>query len=108
VEAERVEFRHRLVVPPAPADLAQVGSAYTNPDLGRIVLEKSAASTRFRAIAWSSAVASRHNDDGTTSFLSIDPALDGLDLVVGTSDGKRTLTTRDGQHVYVFTEATAP
>jgi len=107
IEAERVEVRRRLIVPPAPADLVLIASAYANPDLGRILVEKDGTATRFRSVAWSSAVASRHNDDGTTSFITIDPALDGLDFVVGNSGGKRTLTTRDGQHTYVFVEVPA-
>ena len=39
---------------------------------------------------WHSAVASRRNDDGTTSFISIDPTVDGFDFVVGARNGKRT------------------
>jgi CubicO group peptidase (beta-lactamase class C family) len=105
IEAERVEFRRRLIVPAAPADVALIASSYASPDLGRIAVQKEGPTTRFRAVAWSSAVASRHNDDGTTSFITIDPAIDGLDFVVGTSENKRTLTTRDGQHTYVFVEA---
>ena len=104
LEAERVEFRRRLIVPAAPADVDSIAPAYASPDLGRILVEKDGDATRFRAVAWSSAVASRHNDDGTTSFITIDPGLDGVDFVVGSSEGKRTLTTRDGQHTYVFVE----
>ena len=39
VDAERIirlEFRRRLVVPPAPVDLALLAGAYINPDLGRL------------------------------------------------------------------------
>ena len=54
---------------------------------------------------WHSAVASRKNDDGTTSFVSIDPTVDGFNFVVGARDGKRALIMRDGQHEYVFVEA---
>ena len=43
---------------------------------------------------WRSAVASRRNDDGTTSFISIDPTVDGFNFVVGPKDGKRALTVR--------------
>ena len=53
---------------------------------------------------WKSAVASRKNDDGTTSFITIDATNNGFEFVVGEKVGKRTLTIRDGQHEYVFTE----
>jgi hypothetical protein len=75
-------------------------------ECARIVAEKDGTTVRFRTAAWTSAVASRHNDDGTTSFITIDPAILGLEFVVGRSADKRTLTTRDGQHTYVFSEAT--
>jgi hypothetical protein len=56
------------------------------------------------------AVASRTNDDGTTSFITIDPTISGFEFVVADQDGRRRLITRDAQHEYVFEEAakTAP
>ena len=53
---------------------------------------------------WQSPVATRKNDDGTTSIVTTG----GLALVVGTQGGKRTLVLRDMQHEYVFTEANRP
>ena len=43
----------------------------------------------------------RHNPDGTTSFITISPGVSGFEFVVG-SGAKKTLTTRDAQHEYVF------
>jgi len=51
-----------------------------------------------------SGVASRKNDDGTTSFITIDPGTAGFEFVVGDRAGKRVLVIRDGQHEYTFTE----
>jgi hypothetical protein len=107
IKATEAEFRKRLVLPAAAADLAQIAPAYVSPDLGKLIVERNGVTARLRTAAWSSAVATRHNDDGTTSFITVDPSVDGLDFVVGTSAGKRTLTTRDGQHVYVFSESTS-
>jgi hypothetical protein len=53
---------------------------------------------------WKSAVASRKNDDGSISFITIDPSVGGFEFVVGDEAGKHTLTIRDGQHEYIFTE----
>jgi hypothetical protein len=53
---------------------------------------------------WHSLVASRINDDGTTSFITIDPAVDGFNFV-GERDGKRALIIRDVQHEYAFIES---
>jgi hypothetical protein len=46
-------------------------------------------------------MATRKNEDGTTSFITIDPGNQGFAFVLGS--GARTLTLRDGQHTYVFT-----
>jgi CubicO group peptidase (beta-lactamase class C family) len=105
VAAQEAEFRRRLIVPAAPTDVAQLATSYTSSELGHIEVLRDGTTIRFRTASLSSAVASRHNDDGTTSFIMIDPGLKGLDFVVGSNAGKRTLTTRDAQHRYVFIEA---
>ncbi|MDQ2898539.1 MAG: hypothetical protein M3Y07_01915 [Acidobacteriota bacterium] len=64
--------------------------------------------TTFDFGEWKSAVASRKNDDGTVSFITIDPTNLGFEFVVGERAGKRVLVIRDGQHEYVFTEAPDP
>jgi hypothetical protein len=52
---------------------------------------------------WKSEVGSRKNPDGTISFITTAPGVDGSEFVVGSST-KRTLTMRDAQHEYVFEE----
>src|SRR6266540_1712195 len=97
--------RERLVVPADPAYVKQLASRYTSKELGTIdVLNKNGATT-FDFGEWKSAVASRKNDDGTISFITIDPTNDGYEFVVGERSGKRVLIIRDGQHEYLFTEA---
>jgi CubicO group peptidase (beta-lactamase class C family) len=105
VEAQRITERKRLTIPAAAAEAAKLASAYVSPDLGRLTVEHAGGAVRVRTAAWSSEVATRRNDDGTTSLITVDPEIGGLDFVVGAKDGKRTLTTRDGQHAYLFTEA---
>jgi hypothetical protein len=51
-----------------------------------------------------SPVGTKKNEDGTTSFVALDPTLLFFPLVAGTKDGKRILTARDSQHEYVFFE----
>jgi hypothetical protein len=53
---------------------------------------------------WYSTVASRKNDDGTISFITIDPTLGGFEFVVADKGAKRALVLRDAQHEYVFKE----
>lgn len=103
LEAQRLEFRRRLVRPPAAPERALLAADYRNPDLGRLTVEQKGAATWLKTAGWSSEVAARHNDDGTVSFVTVDPSLQPLDFVVGGEGARRTLTTRDGQHTYVFT-----
>ena len=56
---------------------------------------------------WRSTVASRKNDDGSISFITIDPTISGFEFVVTEKEGKRALVIRDDQHEYVFLEGTA-
>jgi CubicO group peptidase (beta-lactamase class C family) len=104
-KANRAKWRERLVIPPAADDASMLAAAYQNDALGRFRVRAQDGATVFDFGPWHSAVASRRNDDGTTSFISIDPTVDGFDFVVGAKDGKRALTVRDNQHEYVFVEA---
>jgi CubicO group peptidase (beta-lactamase class C family) len=97
--------RERLVVPADASLVGQLAKHYTSKELGNIdVLSKDGVTT-FDFGEWKSTVASRKNDDGTVSFITIDPTNAGFTFVVGERSGKRVLTIRDGQHEYVFTES---
>jgi hypothetical protein len=97
--------RERLVAPAEAGLVKQLATRYTSKELGDLaVLNKDGAIT-FDFGEWKSVVASRKNDDGTVSFITIDPTNDGFEFVVGERKGKRVLIIRDGQHEYVFTEA---
>jgi CubicO group peptidase (beta-lactamase class C family) len=97
--------RERLVVPADASLVGQLAKHYTSKELGDIdVLTKDGVTT-FDFGEWKSTVASRKNDDGTISFVTIDPTNSGFTFVVGERSGKRVLIIRDGQHEYVFTGA---
>ena len=55
--------------------------------------------------SWESRIASRNNDDGTTSLITLDPKYDGFEFVVAERAGTRALVLRDGQHEYVYVES---
>lgn len=97
--------RERLAVPAAPGEVAKLARRYTSSALGEILVLKEGGGTVFDFGEWKSAVASRKNDDGTISFITIDPTLNGFEFVVAERGGKRVLIIRDGQHEYAFTEA---
>src|SRR5215472_14319266 len=97
--------RERLVVPADPQLVSKLAKHYTSKELGDIdVLSKDGVIT-FDFGEWKSTVASRKNDDGTVSLITVDPTNAGFNFVVGERSGKRVLIIRDGQHEYLFTEA---
>lgn len=106
INANVVKEREKLVVPPDAKAVAALAPAYASPELGRLkVVKVPDGRVRFEFTDWSTQVASRRNDDGTTSFVTTDPSISGFAMVVGAKDGKRALIVRDSQHEYAFTEA---
>jgi len=103
-KAELAKNRERLVVPASPELVSNLGKHYSSKELGDLAVLSDNGVTTFDLGEWKSAVASRKNDDGTTSFITIDPGTDGFEFVVAERGGKRVLIIRDGQHEYVFAE----
>lgn len=97
--------RLRLEVPPDSAALSALAARYEHPELGVIDVTASGADARFDVGEWSSAVASKKNDDGSVSFVMITPGVIPFNFVVGKAGEKRTLTMREAQHEYTFVEA---
>ncbi|MBS0193962.1 MAG: beta-lactamase family protein [Proteobacteria bacterium] len=98
-------YRVRLQVPADPVASGKLAARYVNPVLGPIVVTHNGADVYFHAGMLNAEVASRRNDDGSTSFIVISPNLArGRVYTVGELDHKRTLTLRDDQHEYVFVE----
>jgi CubicO group peptidase (beta-lactamase class C family) len=104
-KAELAKDRERLVIPAAPPLVAGLAKHYSSKELGDLAVLTQDGVTIFDLGEWKSTVATRKNDDGTTSFITIDPGTDGFEFVVGDRAGKRVLVIRDGQHEYVFTES---
>ena len=105
--AERARDRALLTAPASPALAGRLARRYRSAELGELTVLHKGRDTVFDFGEWQTAVASRRNDDGSISFISIHPGLDGLEFVVDDADGKRgkrALVIRDGQHEYRFTE----
>jgi hypothetical protein len=103
--AVQAKFRERLVVPADNDAAGNLAARYTSPELGELAVRREASSTVFDLGEWHSAVASRKNDDGTISFITIDPGAGGFEFVESKRNERRALIVREGQHEYVFTEA---
>lgn len=103
VEANRANERKRLVVPADPKPVAALAPRYVNAALGKLTPRTQGGTTVFDFGEWQSAVATRKNDDGTISFITLAPGGDGFEFVVADKDGKRALVIRDAQHEYIST-----
>jgi len=94
--------RKLLTVPADPTASAQLAGHYHNDALGDLDVGRAGGRTVFDFGEFESQVATRENPDGSVSFLTIAPGIEGFEFVVG--DGaEKTLTIRDAQHEYVFT-----
>ncbi len=102
--AEQAAMRKLLSEPPTTEAQALLAPSYRSPDLGMLTVTKNGSSVHFEFGMWGSVMASRKNADGTTTFMTASPGSLGLEFTAGTKDGKRTLVTRDGQHVYTYVE----
>jgi CubicO group peptidase (beta-lactamase class C family) len=102
--AQLAKARERLAVPAASDQVGRLAKKYKSKELGEIEVKSENGQTVFDVGEWKSSVASRKNDDGSISFITIDPTVDGFEFVAEDKAGERTLTIRDGQHEYRFTE----
>jgi CubicO group peptidase (beta-lactamase class C family) len=100
--AQLAADRKLLTVPAATAESSQLAGHLHNDALGEIDVRRDGGRTVFDFGEFRSEVASRKNPDGSISFLTIAPGIQGFEFVVSDGAGKR-LTIRDAQHEYVFT-----
>jgi hypothetical protein len=93
------------VVPADPKEVGKLAARYVSTGLGELNVRKENGAVIFDVGEWKSTVASRKNDDGTISFITIDPTIAGFEFVVSEKGDKRALVIRDAQHEYTFLES---
>ncbi|ABF41980.1 beta-lactamase [Candidatus Koribacter versatilis Ellin345] len=93
--------RKLMTVPADATESAKLAKHYSNASLGDVDVSQSGSATIFDFGEWKSEMSTRKNPDGTISFITILPGMEGSEFVVG-SGPKKTLTMRDAQHEYVF------
>ena len=105
IKAAAKESRARLTLPGDPAVLGDLAANYRDAELGnRLTIRNRGGAKWVEAGAIEGPLATRKNADGSISLVSIGPGAIGLDAVIGMRDGARTLTVRDSQHDYVYSE----
>ena len=85
--------------------LANLAVRYSGPERSSLTIRTIAGRKWIQAGSIKGPLATRKNADGTVSVVSIAPGFIGFDGVVAKdAQNRRTLTMRDSQHVYVYTE----
>ena len=105
LKAQATDRRARLTLPGDPAVLANLAVSYSGPERSSLTIRMIAGRKWIQAGSIKGPLATRKNADGTVSVVSIAPGFIGFDGVVAKdAQNRRTLTMRDSQHVYVYTE----
>lgn len=99
------KFRSEIDNPGNPEVLGSLADRYANAALGPLTVRREDGRTYLQSTTIASEVTTKKNEDGTYSIVMISPGLRGSGILVGSKDGKRTLTLDDGQHEYVWVEA---
>ncbi|QXQ07456.1 beta-lactamase family protein [Sphingosinicellaceae bacterium] len=102
LKAELATERARVSPIPDKVEVAKLASHYSSPDLGELTVTRGGTGASFAFRTFSSPVGTRKNDDGTTSFVLLDPTFLFFPLVVGTDQGKPALIVRDSQHEFKY------
>ncbi|WIT12756.1 serine hydrolase [Paucibacter sediminis] len=106
-KAEAAKNRELLTMPVPKAVADTLAARYASPALGSIKVSRQQGQVFFQFDHWKSEVALRKAEDGTQSFVTIDPGIGGIEFVRGDGKGPRALILRDAQHEYRFVEAAA-
>ncbi|MBB5705579.1 serine hydrolase domain-containing protein [Sphingopyxis panaciterrulae] len=105
IKAQAAARRERLTFPGDPAVLAKLARHYRDSEVGQISVGEQGGQKWIKAGFVEGPIATRANPDGSVSIVSVGPGNIGVEALVGTADGKRTLTINDGQqHQYVYVE----
>lgn len=104
IKAELATERARVSQVPDAQAAAALAPAYYNAELGPITVTRRSTGVQFAFRTLTTPMGTRHNDDGTISFVVLDPTLLFMPFTVRTQGGRRALLLRDGQHEFAFVE----
>src|SRR3546814_9036373 len=95
IRAQAAARPERLIFPGDPAVLAKLARHYRDPEVGQISVGEQGGQKWIKAGFVEGPIATRANPDGSVSIVSVGPGNIGVEALVGTADGKRTLTSND-------------
>jgi CubicO group peptidase (beta-lactamase class C family) len=100
--AASAKTRELLTHPIPPEALRVLAARYRSPQLGTITVTQRGGRAHLRTAHWGSELAFRRNADGTASYVTIDPGIEGIEFVRDDKAPTPTLLLRDAQHEYRF------
>jgi hypothetical protein len=93
-------------MPPDPAEVRRLAATYRNAALGEVIVRPGKDEVVLDFGGWQSHMASKLNPDGTTSFITTDPSVRGVEFNAPAAEGTYTrLTLRDSQQTYEYVAA---
>ncbi len=104
---QRAAWRRDLNLPVPTGHAALLAPHYENDLLGKLRVENSGERISFAFGAWKAPMASRINANGSVEFVAAVPS-PPPPFVAGKSRNRKTLTIRDAQNEYIFTEVIEP
>lgn len=105
LKAQAAARKARLTIPGDPAALGNLAAHYNGPEGSSLTITERDGGKWIKAGSIEGPLATRKNADGSISLVSIAPGSIGFDGLIGNdAAGNRTLTVRDSQHAYVYTE----
>lgn len=95
-----------MTLPVDPSVVQGLAAHYVSTELGDIRVSRKGTATWFDFGDWQSEMASRRDDDGTITLVTVSPGVNGwLSFVVADERKQRSLILRDAQHEYRFSAA---
>jgi CubicO group peptidase (beta-lactamase class C family) len=98
----RTKLLSELTWPVEPAQEALVLGKYTNAELGPLTIAREGGKLMMHTTAIHSELATKKNEDGTHSLVTVSPGFWGADVLIAEREGKRVLILNDSQHEYVW------
>jgi len=105
VQAERGQAAVGLSAPADPLVAGKLANRYHSTELGDIDVRHQQGAIWFDFGGWQSEMASRSNSDGSVTFVSISPGLQGYEFALSAAADRGLLKLNDGQRDYTFSEA---
>lgn len=103
-KAQIAARRATIKIPGDATVLAGLATRYTTPDVGALTIRNQGGTKWIKAGVIDAPLATRTNPDGTVSLVTAGSGAIGVEALVGERNGTKTLTIRDSQHEYVYTE----